>query len=125
MPQIQKVSGLKNIYKVDSFDSDMDALFKNNKGDRKRFEVWLYTKLAILDSMGRDAILLEQFEDLVGTQPKLYAIRHPHSILNERYVYVYVDGEDVLLLTAFKEKSKRDYDPAIQRAYNILNNLKE
>ena len=52
--------------------------------------------------------------------PKLYAIRHPRSQINERYIYVYVDGESIILLTAFKEKNTHDYRSAIARAKRIL-----
>ena len=55
----------------------------------------------------------------------LYAIRHPHSIMNERYLYVYMDDESAVLLTAFMEKDKKDYNAAIKRAQNIYSKLEE
>ena len=124
MPKIEKIHGLKHIYKVESFNDELDSLFKKNKGARQRFESWLYLQLSILDRMGMEALKLENFEKL-KTDPPLYAIRHPHSILNERYIYIYCDGEDVLLLSAFKEKSTSDYNPAIQRAHNLIKELEE
>ena len=85
---------------------------------------WLYTWLSVLDSDGMSAFNLEQFEHLKGTSnPTLYAIRHPHSQINERYIYVYADGESVILLTAFKEKNVRDYQSAIARAEHIFTEL--
>jgi len=58
---------------------------------------------------------------LKGTEkPHLYAIRHPHSIINERYLYVYMKDESAVLLTAFMEKDKKDYNAVIKHAQNIL-----
>ena len=72
------------------------------------------------------ALKLEQFEHLRETRnPNLYAMRHPHSQINERYIYAYSDGESTILLTAFKEKSVRDYKLAIRRAQRLLAELEK
>ena len=89
-----------------------------------RYMKWLYTWLSVLDSDGMSALNLEQFEHLKNTSnPNLFAIRHPNSQINERYIYVYSDGESVILLTAFKEKNARDYQSAITRAEQIFSEL--
>jgi len=59
------------------------------------------------------------------SNPNLYAIRHPHSQINERYIYVYADGETAVLLTAFKEKRTSDYQSAIARAETIFAELED
>ena len=101
-------------------------MFGKSTGDMDRYMKWLYTWLTVLDSDGMNALSLEQFEHLNGTSnPNLYAIRHPHSQINERYLYVYSDGESTILLTAFKEKNSSDYQFAIARAERIFAELEE
>ena len=99
-------------------------MFGKSTGEMDRYMKWLYTWLSVLDNDGMNALNLEQFEHLKGTaNPNLYAIRHPHSLINERYIYMYADGESTILLTAFKEKSSKDYQSAIIRAEHIFAEL--
>ena len=122
--KIEKVSGFQRVYQVESFPSDVEDMFKKNKGQRKRYLLWLYTWLTILDDQGFDALALQQFEYLKDTDnPRLYALRHPHSQINERYIFVYIDDEAAVLLTAFKEKDTDDYTTAIARAKRIYSEL--
>jgi phage-related protein len=124
--KIEKVYGFSRIYQAETFQDDFDAMFGKNKGERKRYILWLYTWLAILDDLGQNALALQQFEHLQNTDnPHLYALRHPHSKINERYIYVYADGEAAILLTAFKEKSSSDYGAAIDCAKRIYMELEE
>lgn len=121
---IQKLAGFNRIYQAECFEDDVHALFGKNLGEKKRYLKWLYTWLSVLDSDGLAALNLEQFEHLKNTNnPNLYAIRHPHSQINERYIYVYADGESAILLTAFKEKDARDYKSAIAKAQRIFAEL--
>ena len=124
--KIEKVLGFNRIYQTVKFPDDFEAMFGKNKGEQKRYLSWLYTWLTILDEQGLNALTLQQFEHLENTKdPHLYALRHPHSQINERYIYVYVDGEAAILLTAFKEKDKSDYRTAISRAERIYKELEE
>jgi len=124
--KIEKISGFHRIYQAKSFPNDVEDLFGKNKGERKRYLLWLYTWLTVLDQQGQNALTLQQFEHLQDTKnPHLYALRHPHSQINERYIYVYVDNEAVILLTAFKEKDTNDYKAAISCAQRIYSELEE
>ena len=124
--KLEKVAGFDRIYQVESFPDDIDTMFGKNKGERKRYMQWLYTWLTVLDSQGQKAITLQQFEYLLDTDaPRLFAIRHPHSQINERYIYVYADDDAAVLLTAFMEKSSDDYKAAIARAKRIYLELEE
>ena len=124
--KLEKVAGFDRIYQAESFPDDIDAMFGKNKGERKRYIQWLYTWLIVLDNQGQKAITLQQFEYLTDTDnPRLYAIRHPHSQLNERYIYAYVDDEAAVLLTTFMEKSADDYKAAIARAKRVYSELEE
>jgi len=122
--EIQKLLGFDRIYQAECFPGEVKSMFEKSTGDMERYMKWLYTWLSVLDSDGMSALNLEQFEYLKGTNnPNLYSIRHPHSQINERYIYVYADGESVILLTAFKEKNARDYQSAITRAEHIFSEL--
>ena len=124
--KIEKVSGFQRIYQTESFPNDVEDMFKKNKGQRKRYLLWLYTWLTILDNQGLGALTLHQFEYLKNTDnPRLYALRHPRSQINERYIFVYIDNEAAVLLTAFKEKGKDDYTTAIARANRIYSEVEE
>ena len=124
--EIQKVVGYNRIYQAECFPDEVKALFGKNKGEMRRYLKWLYAWLHILDTEGLDALNYEQFEHLKGTEnPHLYAIRHPHSIINERYLYIYMDDEATVLLTAFMEKDSKDYSAAIKRAQIIHTKLEE
>jgi len=124
--KIQKIDGFSRIYQAECFPNEFLTMMGKNKGEQARYLRWLYTWLAVLDREGMRALDLSQFEYLRETDnPRLFAIRHPHSQINERYIYIYEAGESAILLTAFMEKSKRDYDFAITRAKNILKELEE
>jgi len=124
--KIEKVAGFQRIYQAESFPGDFEAMFVKNTGERKRYLLWLYTWLTILDQQGLNAVTLQQFEHLKNTtNPHLYSLRHPHSAINERYIYMYVDGEAAVLLTAFKEKNSGDYISAIARAKRIYSELED
>jgi len=122
--EIQKLAGFERIYQAECFPDEIKAMFGKSTGEMNRYLKWLFTWLSVLDSEGMSALNLEQFEHLKGTEdPNLYAIRHPHSKINERYIYIYADNESAILLTAFKEKSTSDYRSAIVRAENIVKQL--
>ena len=124
--EIQKLAGFSRIYQAECFPGEVKSMFGKSTGEMDRYMKWLYTWLSVLDSEGINALILEQFEHLKGTNnPNLYAIRHPHSKINERYIYVYADGERTILLTAFKEKNTSDYQSAIVRAEHIFAELEE
>ena len=124
--EIQKLSDFNRIYQAECFPDEVKAMFGKSKGEMRRYMKWLYTWLSVLDNDGMDVLNLEQFEHLKNTSnPNLYAIRHPHSKINERYIYLYADNESAILLTAFKEKNPHDYRVAIARAEHIFAELED
>ena len=87
--EIQKLIGFNRIYQAECFPDEVDKMFGKSAGDKKRYLKWLYTWLSILDSDGMSVMSLEQFEQLKGaSNANLYAVRHPHSQIDERYVYI-------------------------------------
>ena len=123
---IQKLTDFNRIYQADCFPAEFSAMFGKSTGNTERYVKWLYTWLSVLDTEGKTALILEQFEQIKSTDdPVLYAIRHPHSQINERYIYVYTEDESSILLTAFKKKNTHDYEAAITRAKHIFAELEE
>jgi len=122
--EIQKLSGFKRIYQAECFPSEVGKMLGKSTGDKTRYMKWLYTWLSVLDSEGMKALNLQQFEHLKGTSnPRLYAIRHSRSRINERYIFVFSYEESIILLTSFKEKNSNDYQSAIIHAKNIYADL--
>ena len=72
--------------------------------------------MSVLESLGTNALKLEEFEKLSDTSPNLYSIRYPHSKKNPRVIYIYVERGVVYLLHAFKENNDSDYKNAINTA---------
>ena len=121
---IQKLVGFNRVYQAECFPDEINNMFGKNKGEKKRYIKWLYAWLPVLDEEGMNVLSFETFECLKNTnKPVLYVIRHPHSIINERYLFAFINGKDSVLLTAFKEKSTSDYKSAILRAKHIFSML--
>ena len=121
--ELLKTEDFENIYEVESFQKEFKKITNNDR----RYVKWLISKLSILDNYGMRALQQPEFESLSGTDPKLYSMRYPHSKVNPRVIYVYVNGKDIILLTAFKEGSKKsnsEYGSAIKIACDRLKYLK-
>lgn len=117
--ELIKTEAFQNIYEIEQFKKEFEKIVKGNR----RYKNWLIAKLYMLDEKGMQVLNLESFEPLPYTNPKLYSIRYPHSPLNPRVIYVYANGKNIYLLTAFKESSKKrssDYDSAIKVATERL-----
>jgi hypothetical protein len=122
---IIKINGYTKIFAAEIFSDDFEKMFGKNRGEIARYESWLAAILVILDNEGMNALKFMQFEHLQSTSnPNLYAIRHPGSKINERYIYIYMSGESSVLLTAFKEMGNADYEKAINRALAICEEIK-
>lgn len=117
----------KNIYEVDVFNKEFKKITGETKNDQ-RYHKWLYRQLKILEDLGMKALMLDSFEPLSNTDPKLYSIRYNKSPLNPRVIYIYANGDEIYLLAAFKESSKKsnsDYNKAIEIAHERLKYLSE
>ena len=121
--KVLKLEGLNNIYIVATFMDDFSNLFGKNKGDTKRYREYLFRWLKRLDEEGLSVLSYDQFEKLEDTDIKLYAIRHPNSQINERYIFITGYKNGYILLTSFLEKSTDDYNNAIRRSQNIYRQL--
>ncbi len=115
---ILKLRQYSSIYSVDCFAKEFKGMFDTSS--LKRYQDWLSKILFRIDERERIPIKLEKLT------PELYSIRHPRSKCNPRVVLAYMDsGKNIILLTAFKEKTASDYRLGIDRANGRIKQLKE
>lgn len=126
--QIVKNKLFKNIYEIENFEKEFLEI-TNEKfyftPPFPRYQKWLIGCLAILDEYNKKAIQFTKFEQLKNTAPNLFSIRYPKSKLNPRVLYGFLDNNKIILLAAFKEKSKKDYSKNLIIAQNRLNIIKK
>lgn len=121
--EIIKLEDYKDIYAVEPFLSEYEALFGKSKAAYKTYFKKLRFNLGILDREKQRSIQYQQFEQLENT--KLYSIRHV-SAINPRVIFAYIDNNGkVVLLSSFKEKRDSDYDRGVQLAMQRLKQLEE
>lgn len=123
MMEILKLKDYNNIYAVDVFMDEYNALFGKSKSDRVKYLKKLYSNLRILDAEMQKAIQYQQFEKL--SDESLYSIRHV-STVNPRVIFAYIDNNNkVVLLSSCKEKRRSDYDNALKQAKQRMKQLEE
>lgn len=119
-------SMFSNVYEVDCFQKEFRSMTKEKLSidpPFPRYQKWLIGSLKVLEEYGEEAVRLKNFEQLENVTPKLFSIRYPNSVLNPRVLYTYLEDGEILLLAAFKEKSKKDYNRNIKLALNRLRML--
>lgn len=125
--EIIKNALFSKVYEVKCFqDEFLNMTKEENAGvpPYPRYQKWLIKSLQTLDELGKKALNLRDFEQLEKKEPKICSIRYPNSVLNPRVLFVYLEEDKILLLAAFKEKSKSDYTRNISRAkkrFKVLN----
>ena len=122
---IIKLDGFERIYAVEQFPKEWEKLFKKQHKKRIAADDWLANNLALLDENAALQTMQnhEHYEPVISSHPQLYSI-HNKSELNQRVLYyIITEKNEVLLLTAFIEKKKSDYDLATQRAENRIKHL--
>lgn len=121
---IIKDDRFERVYMVDVFEKEYRKLFGKSKSTYLAELEQLAVNLELLDVQGTRALEQEQFHAIRGHSP-LYSIRHI-STANPRVLFVFTETEDaVVLLSCTLEKSKNDYDSAINRAETRLHLLEE
>ena len=121
--EIVKLEDYKNIYAVDPLADEYKSLFGKSYTEYKNCLEKLKTNLSILDHEGlKKALTYQQFEKVEGED--LYSIRYV-SKSNPRVIFAYVVEGSIILLAAFKEKKKSDYQNAINKAKDRIKELEE
>ncbi|MBE6748372.1 MAG: hypothetical protein E7557_03985 [Ruminococcaceae bacterium] len=104
---------------LDIFEDELNKLFSKSIPEKKKYLKFLFAELHKIDNR-RETIQREEpinYKDIT-----LYSIRK-RSQKNTRVLYFYMKDDNIILLTAFDEKNKSDYDNANERAYRRLKNL--
>lgn len=116
----------ENIYLVSAFYEDLDSIFKKNSKLKKEYREKLLIRLGKLNAEKTSVLTkyTNDFEKLNCADEKLFAIRFDKSKVNLRCIYTY-EREKIVLLLAFKEKRSSDYGIAINRAVQVLRNMRE
>ena len=119
------INGLNDIYAVDVFEKEFKkAVDESWKSDPpwKRYQTKLIKNLVVLDTEKEQAVRLNQFEKLSGTE-ELYSIRYPETNKNFRVIYTVYEENFIILLAAFQEKNDGDYRRAVAVAEKRLRQL--
>ena len=117
---IKKLGAFDHVYAVEGFADEFKHLF--DPREYKRYSDWLNRSLTMVEE--GHPLRMPLFEKLGGCEG-LYSIRNPNSKKNPRVLFMYYLGHTsdgkarIILLTAFMEKSKSDYNKAIERAKRI------
>ena len=116
--KIEKYEDFENIWRVNGFDKEYEALFGKSKKEYRRCVETLFRNLELLDKNQTDG--RSQFEKI---EDNLFSIRDV-STLNPRVLYTGVlnDGR-IVLLHPFLEKSKKDYEQGKRRAREQIKEL--
>ena len=104
---------------LDVFYDELNKLFSKSIPEKKKYLKFLYAELHKIDNR-KETIQREEpinYKDIT-----LYSIRK-RAQKNTRVLYFYMEDDNIILLTAFDEKNKSDYDNANERAYKRLKNL--
>lgn len=104
---------------LDVFYDELNKLFSKSIPEKKKYLKFLYAELHKIDNR-KETIQREEpinYKDIT-----LYSIRK-RAQKNTRVLYFYMENDNIILLTAFDEKNKSDYDNANERAYRRLKNL--
>lgn len=121
--ELVKLEDYNNIYAVDPFEDEYKSMFGKSNAEYKNCLKKLRTNLRILEQVRlQQALTYQQFEKVEGED--LYSIRYV-SKSNPRVIFAYIVEGHIILLAAFKEKKKSDYQIAINRAKDRLKELEE
>lgn len=126
--EVVKNEQFSKIYEVDCFRKEfMKVVDEKNTTNPPfpRYQKWLIGALTQLEEYGKDAVKLQTFEYLSNTSPRIYSIRYAKSKKNPRVIYAYVGEDSILLLGAFLEHNKSDYERNIKVAQKRLLQLME
>lgn len=104
---------------LDVFEDELNKLFSKSIPEKKKYLNFLYAELHKIDNRTET---IQREEPINYKDITLYSIRK-RAQKNTRVLYFYMKDDNIILLTAFDEKNKSDYDNANERAYRRLKNL--
>lgn len=118
--QLCKLDEFNRVYFLDSFQSDLDKLYKKNQKEKKEYMFFLFAQLSKIEHRNEN---IKHVEPIEYKDVTFHCIRKKTK-KNTRVLYYYLDDNKIVLLTAFNEKNKSDYDRGKELAYNRLKKIK-
>lgn len=124
---LEKAHKFEGVYAFKEFEEEFKKVV-SERNDDGRYHKWLRRGIYNIKKYGRGVINLQGFEklEMKPNEPNLYAIRNAGSKKNQRVIYVYLDGNEICLLHAFLETSKKsdsEYRAAIKIAIGRLKQM--
>ena len=117
--EIVSLDDFERIYSVDVFEKEVTKLFSKSTADYYRYIDFLHSELHKISNRKETT---NREEPITYKDATLYSIKKRMK-KNTRVLYYYMKDDNIILLTAFDEKNKSDYDNGKVRAYNRLKNL--
>ena len=110
--QLNLVKGLNRVYIIPQVETELEKLYGKSKKDFADYKAYLISQFQIVERVDKH---LDEFpfEHLKEKHADLYRIRSKSKRKNVRVIYYYQIDEKIVMLCAFEERSKADYDKAI------------
>lgn len=125
--ELNKINGFSHIYEVDVLETEFKKLFNKSKKDYEKCHDKLLSSLSFLDH-AKTPPMNEPFEPIryrsKNKDITFYRIKIKTNTNNIRVLYFWCDSEHIVLLAAFKEKAKSDYEENKALAYRRGNELR-
>lgn len=117
--EIVPLKGFSRIDIADCFEDELKKLFKKSNDDYKKYMKFFSAQLHKIENREEN---IKTEEPIKYKDITLYSIRK-NMKKNTRVLYFYYSGNRIILLTAFDEKDKSDYEKGKERAYKRLKKL--
>lgn len=104
---------------LDVFEDELNKLYSKSIQEKTKYLKFLFAELHKIDNRN-ETINREEPINYKGIN--LFSIRKRFK-KNTRVLYFYMKDDNIILLTAFDEKNKSDYDNAKERSYRRLKKL--
>ena len=118
--EVVKLPEFTRISAIDIFENEVDKLFNKSTDEKKKYFNFLYAELIKIDN--RCGTIARE-EPITYKGYNLYSIRKKMK-KNTRVLYYCCENNTIILLTAFDEKGKDDYERGKQKALKRLKKLK-
>lgn len=121
---IIKIDELRKVYRVDVFDKELKKLFNKSLNEYLEYTKYLLGRLRFLEECDYHPTKAP-YEHLKVNGYDLYRIASKSHKKNVRVIYFYKENDDIVLLAAFEEKNKSDYNNNINNAINRLKDIRK
>jgi len=103
-----------DILSISEFEKEFKDILKKHKRDAKKLSEGFAHLLVVLSKQGERALIDPHFKKLKGSE-NLYRMAISRKRLNIRVIFAFHEDE-IVLLSAFEEKKKSDYELFVEKA---------